>query len=570
MKQNYIFLALVILIGFVSCTNDFTDINTDPNGTTKDEASAKYFITNPQYNLYAQGRYAYWRAQLIHTDRYAGYFCFGFSNCWWSDDLAYSYSSGYTDASWDWLDEHLSGLDTYIKLTEEGGDFENEQMYATGLIMKGLYYQMFTDIFGEIPYNQAANPNIILPEFDEQIDIYKGIIDDLDMAMSIIGNETVSGVGINNLSDNDLYCQGDMQKWKKLANTLKLRIAIRAYGAPGENFSRTAVSEAILANLFLETEADNVLLEKDVEIDQQSSGAYGDIWHNFGGFGSKWTVGEQLINYLQDFNDPRLAFYAKPALGGIFGFKQPELASDPEPHDYFFERVRHIRDKIAYVVGNTDFYQEFTDSVAFSLPENTLFIGQPTRFSAGIKTYAKWEFYSQPAETIIAPKGKGAEKPFNELIITTGECYLLRAQAAVLGLSGENAQAMYQEGIRFEMSLWGVSDGDIQNFLNNSSMGQLNGTIDQQLEKIAIQRWISKYTDGFEGWAIVRKSGYPTELAKGVSNNKLYYIGGNIGNKYPQRMRYGNRTYTTNGTNTNAANTRQGADLQNTKLWFVK
>ncbi len=353
MKKINIFFGFVFLLGFTACTNNFEDINTDPKGITKDEASAKYFITNPQYNLYAQGRYAYWRAQLIHTDRYAGYFCFGFNSCWWSDDLAYSYSSGYTDASWDWLEEHLSGLDTYLKLTEVDGDFENELMYATGLIMKGLYYQMFTDVFGEIPYTEAANPNITLPKFDEQKNIYKGIIDDLNKAMTIIGDETTSGIGINDLADNDLYCHGDLQKWKKLANMLKLRIAIRAYGALGEDFSRTAVAEVVAANLFLETEADNVLLEKDVEIDQQSSGAYGDIWYNFGGFGSKWTVGEQLINYLQDFDDPRLSYYAKPAQGGVFGFKQPQISSDPEPHDYFFERVRHIRDKIAYVVGNT-------------------------------------------------------------------------------------------------------------------------------------------------------------------------------------------------------------------------
>ncbi|MEN8121276.1 MAG: SusD/RagB family nutrient-binding outer membrane lipoprotein [Bacteroidota bacterium] len=570
MKKIKILFGFVLLLGLASCTNDFKEINTNPNGITQEEASAKYFITNPQYRLYAPDRYPYWRAQLIHTDRYAGHFTFGHSGSWWPGTLGYSFSASYTNASWDWLEGYLGGLDNFMKLTDVGGEFENELMHATGLIMKGLYYQMFTDVFGEIPYSEAADTSIILPKFDAQKDIYQGIIADLDRAMTIIGDATNSGDGVQDIGDNDIYCRGDMQKWKKLANTLKLRIAIRAKGASGENFADAAINAALSANLFLESEADNVVLDKDAEISQWGAACYGDIWHNFGGLGSKWNVGEHVINYLQDYGDPRLSYYAQPAPGGIFGFKQPESTpEDPEPHDNFFEQVRHIRDKIAHVVGNTDFYEELPDSVTFTIPENSLYIGQPTRLASAMKKYAKWEFFSEPSEVVTQQKNQG-QKPFNELILTTGESYLLRAQAAVLGVGTENAETMYHEGIRYAMRLWGVDDGDIEDFITNSTMALLNGTQEQNLEKIAIQRWLATYTDGFEAWAIVRKTGYPSELANGVSNDKLYYIGGDIGAIYPQRMRYGSRTYETNGSNTSAAVARQGADLQSTQLWYAK
>lgn len=186
MKTIKIFLGFIILLSLTSCTKDFKEINTNPNGITQDEASAKYFITVPQYKLYAPDRYPYWRAHLIHTDRYAGYFTFGFNGCWWSDALGYSYSTSYTDASWDWLAGYLSQLDNFLKLTATGGEFENEYMYAAGLIMKGLYYQMYTDVFGEIPYSEAADPDVTLPKFDTQKEIYQGIIADLDEAMTII------------------------------------------------------------------------------------------------------------------------------------------------------------------------------------------------------------------------------------------------------------------------------------------------------------------------------------------------------------------------------------------------
>ena len=89
-------------------------------------------------------------------------------------------------------------------------------------------------------------------------------------------------------------------------------------------------------------------------------------------------------------------------------------------------------------------------------------------------------------------------------------------------------------------------------------------------EKISIQRWIATYTDGFEAWSVVRKSGYPSQLAGGVTNDKLYYIGGDIGDMYPQRLRYGSGAYATNGAELGVAVGRQGADLQTTVLWFAK
>jgi hypothetical protein len=128
---------------------------------------------------------------------------------------------------------------------------------------------------------------------------------------------------------------------------------------------------------------------------------------------------------------------------------------------------------------------------------------------------------------------------------------------------------MYQNGITQEMKLWGVSDADIATYLSSSPMGSLTGTQDEMLEMINIQRWIGKYTDGFEAWSIVRKSGYPMELSQGVSDPLIYGLG-TINGDYPTRMRYGNAAYNKNGTNVNIAVGRQGPDMQNTKLWWQK
>jgi hypothetical protein len=568
MKNLYkIFIVFGIVLLAGACTERFNEINTKPDSFTQDEVSAKYFLTQPQFKLYAPDRYPYWRAHLIHVDRYAGHVCFGFRGCWWNDGLGYSYSSGYTDAAWDWLASYIGQLDNFMKMTDVGGEFENEYMYAIGQITKGLYFQMYTDVFGMIPYTEATNPDITTPVFDSQATIYQGIIAELDEAMATIGDETATGVGVDDVGENDVYCGGDLQKWKKLANTLKLRIALRAYGADGASFAQSAINEAMAAPL-LETEADNVLMPKDFEISQWSAACYGDIWWNFGGTGSKWTMGKTLIDALRDNNDPRLPFYAEPAVGGTMQFTKPGGTEG----DNFDTRVNFIIDNIEDAGVTLDVTYTSADSTyTIVMPENVYYVGQPTRLNDKIQPYAAYDFFSLPDPEVVAAKNSG--NPIrDELVMSTAEAYFLQAEAVVKGIVAGGAgvaQNHYQDGIRHAMAMWGVSSGDIDNFITSEPVAQLSGTTEENLEKIATQRWIASFTDGFEGFAIVRDMGYPAELAGGVSDF-IIYAAGDINGEYPQRMRYGNSAANSNPTNYAAAVAAQGPDQQDTPLWWSK
>lgn len=560
MKAIYNKALALGLILMMSCTSDFNELNQRPGAVTADEASGRYFLTNPQFNLFAPNRYPYWRGPLIHGDRYAGYFCFGFEGSWWTDELGYSYNGGYTDAAWDWLEGYLRDLDNYLDLTAEGGDFENEKMYAVGLILKGLYYQKYTDIFGEIPYEQAGKPDIITPEFNTQKEIYEGVITELDQAMQLIGDATNTGNALEDLGDNDLYYGGDLQKWKKLANTLKLRLALRAYGASGADFASGAITEA-LADPLIETQDESALLIKDQTISQWGSAAYGDVWHNFG-LGSNWTVGKTLIDYLRDNNDPRLEKYAVPADGGTFTVPKPADAAGQKALDLMLSNLDDAG--VPYSTSEVDVEGETRIQVV--MPENAYYVGQPSRLNLTSYYFANYNFFSKPAEIIIRQKNSG--EIFPELILTSGEAYFLRAEAALKGFGGD-ANALYQEGIRQSMLLWDVAEEDISEFLAGSPMGSLSGSVDEMLEKISVQRWIGDYTDGFEGWAVVRKSGYPADLADGVDDSDIYGFG-EINGVYPERMRYGNNARNTNGTNLAEALSRQGPDQQDVKLWWAK
>jgi len=566
MKTIKFILPVIFLLVLGSCTKDFTKINTDPNAITPQEASARYFITNPEFELFAPSRYAYWRAKLLFVDRYAGYFTLGFNGCWWSDELGYSYASAYTDASWGWLEGYFNQIDNFMRLSAPGGDFENSRMYAVGEIIKALYYQRFTDIFGEVPFTEAGNPDIPLPKFDKQNVIYQGLITLLNQAIDTIGNNVSTGNGVQDLGDNDIIFKGNLQKWKKLANALKLRLALRAYGAPGASWAAGVITKSFNGP-FPTDETDNALVPKDNTITQWASASYGDIWYNFGK-GSDWTVGKAVIDFLRNNNDPRLPLYAKPAPGGTVTLYRPDQTNNPEGYDNFPARIKYLIDTVLETAtsGNMTF-TNWTDSVRISIPENKYYIGQPSRFNAQIQQFVVYNFFSTPAEVIIQKKNEG-KKIFPEMVLTTGESYFLRAEAVVRGLASGDAQSFFQNGIRYSMKLWGVGDGDISAYLATAP-AQLTGSTAQQLRKIALQRWIASYTDGFEGWADVRKSGYPAEIARGVSNTVLFGLGDDNG-VFPQRLRYGSQAYSNNGDNLNTAIQYQGPDMQGTKLWWAK
>ena len=561
MKQIRIFLRIILVaVIAVACTDDFDEINTNQQGFVASEVSAKFFLTSGQAQLFAPGRYEYWRAQLIHADRYAGHFSFGHSGMWFNGSSGYDYNAGWTDAVYDWLANYFGTLKSFQDLTTEGGEFENEYMYAMSLIMKGLYYQMYTETFGMVPFSEAGVDGILTPKYDTQAQIYQGIIADLDQAMATIGDTQRTGLGVNDVGVNDVYCGGDLQQWKRMANSLKLRIASRAVGAPGANFAAVAITEA-MSNPLLDAGSGNVTMTKDFVISEWNSSSYGDIWWDFAANGpvAQWAVSATLVNALKDNTDPRLPQFASAAKGGTMTFE--DQGTDPD----FANRLNVTMSNMDKANINYTHTQSGT-SHTIVMPGGQ-YLGQPERLHADMLPFMPLAMFSEPSETLTQIRGQQVDA-YKEVIMTSAESYFLQAEAIVKGNGTGDAQAMMNAGITESMSFWGVSSGDAATYIANAALADIStGSTDEMLEKIAMQRWISAFTDGFEAWAVVRDTGYPANLAVGVSDQSIYSLG-TLSGAYPQRMRYG--TGAQANPNFSDAIGAQGADNQGTALWFTK
>lgn len=549
-----IFLSLL-----VSCTADFDEINEQPDALAVTDVSAKFFVTSLQKGLFKPAALPLWYGQIFHQDQYAGQHSGGHSQYNWDGNFGWEYASWLQEGSNSWLAAYNTGLTSYLQFVGPGGTLENDQYYAIGLIMKGFYYQLYTDQVGMIPYSEASDPDITLPSYDEQIDIYKGVISELDQAITSIGDNSSTGVGVEKLAENDVLFNGDMQKWKQLANSLKLRMALRAHGADGEDFAATAISEAISSGVLIDSDALFTSSNEVANIWVEHCN-YGDIYQGFGIIG-QWRMGEPLINTMIHSNDPRLALISKPSIGGTFEFEILDTTTD--------DQIAFLKSTLdgAGLDIDADYTWVQTDSsLTITIAEGTHHIGLPLRLSPKIKSLFDGNMFSEPSDIITNKSNEGGDM-FPSVVMSSADSHLMIAEAIVKGLAAGDAEAHYQLGLSNAMALWKTTTNEA--FLN-SEMGSLSGTMEQKLEKIATQRWIANYTNGYEAWSIVRDTGYPSSAITTSSDNNIRSFSGEMNGGYANRLRYISSAYTSNGDNISQAVSVQGPDNKLTKLWWAK
>ncbi|TSA28801.1 MAG: SusD/RagB family nutrient-binding outer membrane lipoprotein [Bacteroidetes bacterium] len=196
---------------------------------------------------------------------------------------------------------------------------------------------MMVETFGNVPYSEALDPAIVLPKYDDGLTIYKDLITRLNAAIASMDQGEASFGG----ADNMYY--GDVAKWYKFANSLKLRMGMLLADVD-ETLARTTV-EAAAPNVIM-SNADNALLTY-----MGSQPNNNPVNDNLVLSGRNDFVGANtLIDVMNELNDPRLPFFFTtvgdpPAyIGGIYGesndFSQfshvaPALTESTYPSNFF-------------------------------------------------------------------------------------------------------------------------------------------------------------------------------------------------------------------------------------------
>lgn len=485
MKPNkLIFTALTItgLVAGTACTKNFEEINTDPTLVTADLIQPQLLFSPVQKNSV----FAVLNAHSTIME-YAGYYKNPASgDIFQVRDFGDPYNSFYRS--------YLINTAEVIRLTKDKPLLINQNAMAR--IWRAWLFHQLTDAYGDIPYTdavQGVNDIAVQPKYDTQESIYKDLFKELKEAAA----QLVVDPGQISFGNADLLLKGDVDRWKRFANSLRLRLALRV------RFADAALAQQqitdVLSQPMIETNAQNVKL---ATVNDGNTANSNQFYQRNLTQPNNMVVSFTLTDNLKKLNDPRLPLLARPANIAAAGYRG-----------------------VPTQIGTT----------------------QKERYSGDSTAHMALSFL-QPVLDLV--------------VMNAAEVKFLRAEAALAGLSNEDEQTLFNEGIQLAMQQYGVAAGDITTYLASAS-ATLSGSDENKLEQIIVQKWLALYNNSTEGWTEFRRTGYPRIW----TGSDLGDTQGNI----PRRLTYPNDEYFRNVTNvTEAASRLAGGDKLMSRVWWDK
>lgn len=317
--KNILILFLIIPLTFTACTEDFEQMNVNPNQPTVVPN------TNLLISSITSGTRRIHGASFNMT--YAGAWSQQYAKIQYIDEDWYSYRDAAFDGHWNYLyagavltdgtviPGPLQDLQIIINKTEPN----EPNMRAAAMTMQAYYFSVITDMWGDIPYFQALQgPNNVQPVYDTQESIYKDLEQKLATAAGLFSEDA------DNLGAGDILYGGDISKWRKFANSLRARILNRYK-------HKDAAAESALITLL---NSGDLMTSNDDDADMFYPGGAVDttnpIYENRNIDNRvDHAVSKTMIDLLTSLNDPRLTVIAEPNDEGNY-VGQPNGSVEPE------------------------------------------------------------------------------------------------------------------------------------------------------------------------------------------------------------------------------------------------
>ncbi|RKS96361.1 SusD/RagB family nutrient-binding outer membrane lipoprotein [Chryseobacterium defluvii] len=537
-NSKIIILSLVAALFSGSCTDDFENINSQYSGVTNEQLLADFVVlTNPlkqmQKNIQNPTNWIYQLQTNLNADMYSGLFSTATPYNGGKNNTTYFMMDGWNERiMMNQLEDVNQQYKNFFRESAEkypGVDFS--QSKAILMILRVIAAQKVSDAHGPVIYSKFESPSANgITDFDSQQDAYNYFVTDLNKAIQAFsGTPSIEDKTV--IQKSDVVFSGNTANWAKLANSLKLRLAMRlSYADPVK--SKQYAEEALSSPVgLIDDNSENAL------VSYGGASPLNDIIYSWG----DCKIGAPLMAFMNGFHDPRISAYAKPA-------------TDPAASGQYIG-VRLGVD----LGGSKDRYGDFSQPIAAA---------------------ATGDYFS-------ASNGKNK-------IFTAAEAWFLKAEAAIRGYAGAgDAEVNYNKGIEMSFAEWGKSSGyaayiadatsteapyiDPKNSANNILAGNpmlstitikwnAGDTFERKLERIMTQKWIAIYPDGAEAWAEQRRTGYPV-IFKNILNDSQGTISTDVMiRRVPIPSKYRNNTLNY----PQAVQYLGGPDTGATKLWWDK
>lgn len=514
--RKYGWVALLCSIVLVmSCTDDYDDINTNKNKISVLTPSQIPFLFSKAQSTATNNGWNYQIAQNLFHDQYCQYFA-NTTTYFPSDRLVIRMD--WIRAAWNPIyTEVVPQLQTILSETDPAS-----AEHALANIMWVYTFHRLTDTWGPVPYKSAGIAALGVP-YDAQDVIYNDMFLRLDSVVATLDNFP----GGNAFADFDLIYGGDLDKWKKFANTLRLRLAVRISKVDATR-AKSEGEEAAASGTLTTSPGDDALITRTTKGDDFNGLAIMD-WNEF-------RMSAAMESVLKGYDDPRMPIYFLPAVttGDYEGLRNGLTSAD-----------------MAAPLNKADANSHHGD---------------------------RWNSVT------------GLETPSNVMATAEADFLKAEATLLGWNVGGGTAKSHYENGIRNSMLQWGITDNAVINayisstntpiapgdFLNSPPLTDVpvvwGATENVQKEQITLQKWLALYPEGVEAWADIRRSGalklYPVANS---DNPDLPSTPANPATDYIRRIPFINDEKVSNAVEVGRAETLlQGPDKITTPLWWDK
>lgn len=231
MKNNKFLITIVaaaLSLSATSCSNDYLDVNDNPNAIQAEQITPELMLAGAVSQAYRTQAGTMMQFGNLMMNSWAGN----------SYTIAGPFSREFSLASvdntfyrgiWENLYPRIANFDQMEKFTNN--NHEQDYYIAIAKIMKAYYMQYIVDLYGDAPYSEAfMGQQNTTPKYDNDTDIYKSLISKLEEANALIDAADEHALE----PTSDVVFGGDMDKWKALSNTIKLRMLIRMSKTTGD------------------------------------------------------------------------------------------------------------------------------------------------------------------------------------------------------------------------------------------------------------------------------------------------------------------------------------------------
>ncbi|MFA6677240.1 MAG: SusD/RagB family nutrient-binding outer membrane lipoprotein [Bacteroidales bacterium] len=296
-------LICVSSLLFSACSTDFNDLNTDPS---------KANTVDPNYQLsYVELQsWGDWQLSQSYTF-YLSSFTQYLQGDWNTTNYGGQYRQDDSEMSNTWMMMYPHLIKNLVDIVERTKDDSTQvNINSIARIYKVYLFSILTDMYGDIPYFEAGMGYLsqnLTPDYDSQELIYKDFLKELTETVEAL-DETKDQV------TGDVIYDGDLSKWRKLANSLHLRYAMRIVNVEPE-LSKSEVIKAVSQEAGLMTSIDDDALIPyedifDYDEDEYRRNAISQTWRGREAYPTTYIC-STFWDQLESTNDPRLLVYAR-------------------------------------------------------------------------------------------------------------------------------------------------------------------------------------------------------------------------------------------------------------------